>query len=106
MYYFVTRVFFNAETGKQSNSIEAFDTELAARKRFYTILAADIDKTTISYEMVQIVRENGITIASQVFDNRVAETTTVTVEETEEETTTTEDTTGETTEETTEVTEG
>lgn len=66
--FFVTRVFF--KNGAQSNSIQKFDTETDARKRFYTILATDIDSADIEYEMVQIVREDGTCIASQVFDNR------------------------------------
>ena len=69
--YFVVRVFF--KDGKQSNSIEMRETEIDARKRYYTILATDIDSETIEYELVQIVREDGTCIASQVFDNRVEE---------------------------------
>lgn len=69
--YFVTRVFFSKSTGKQSNSIQKYDEEIQARKRFYAILTADIDGEDIDFELVQIVKENGICIASQVFDNRV-----------------------------------
>ena len=69
--YFVVRVFF--KDGKQSNSIEMRETEIDARKRYYTILATDIDSETIEYELVQIVRDDGTCIASQVFDNRVVE---------------------------------
>lgn len=68
--FFVVRVFF--KNGAQSNSIQKYDTEIDARKRFYTVLATDIDSADIEYEMVQIVREDGTCIASQVFDNRVA----------------------------------
>jgi hypothetical protein len=71
--YFVTRVFFDAATGKQSNSIEKKDDEVAARKRFYTILGTDIDSSAISYEMVQIVREDGICAASEIIDHRTEE---------------------------------
>ena len=69
--YFVLRAFF--KDGKQSNSIEMRETEIDARKRYYTILATDIDSETIEYELVQIVREDGTCNASQVFDNRVEE---------------------------------
>lgn len=71
--FFVNRVFFSNPSGAQSNSIQKFDTEIEARKRFYNILAADIDNENIEYEMVQIVRDDGICTASQVFDNRVTE---------------------------------
>lgn len=67
--WFVTRVNINAQ-GVQGNSIQKFDNETAAYKRYYNILAADIDSEQYVYEMVQIVREDGICVASQVFDNR------------------------------------
>jgi hypothetical protein len=70
MMYFVTRVNFNATTGKQSNSIQMYTDLVAAQKRFYTLLAADIDSADYSYELVQIVDERGAVLASQVFDNR------------------------------------
>ena len=70
MLYFVTRYIIPFE-GNDSHSEEKFDSDLKAKKRFYNILAADIDKQTIAYELVQIVREDGICVASQVFDNRV-----------------------------------
>lgn len=69
--YFVFR-FFIKVSGEESHSEQRFDTEIAARKRFYNVLAADIDNADIAYEIVQIVREDGIAIASQVFDNREA----------------------------------
>lgn len=68
--YFVFR-FFVKVSGEENHSEQRYDTEIAARKRYYNILAADIDNADIAYELVQIVREDGIVIASQVFDNRV-----------------------------------
>lgn len=70
MMYFVTRVNFNQE-GKQSNSIQMFSNLIQAQKRFYNLLAADIDNESFQYELVQIVDEKGLVLASQVFDNRV-----------------------------------
>lgn len=67
--FFVMRVNFD-QTGKQANSIQKFDDEVQARKRYYNILAADIDNGNYQFELVQIVRDDGICIASQVFDNR------------------------------------
>lgn len=67
--WFVTRVNINQQ-GTQANSIQKFDNETAAYKRYYNILAADIDSENYQYELVQIVRADGICIASQVFDNR------------------------------------
>ena len=70
--YFVTRVFYNQEMQK-SASIQDYDNEIAARKRFYSILASDIDSNTYLYELVQIVRDDGVCIASEVFDRREQE---------------------------------
>lgn len=71
MMYFVTRVNFD-QTGKQSNSIQMFTDLVQARKRFYNVLAADIDNDNFQYELVQIVDEAGVTLATQAFDNRIA----------------------------------
>lgn len=70
--WFVTRVNINT-SGTQQQSIQTYTDETAAYKRFYNILAADIDNANYQYELVQIVRDDGICVASQVFDNRVAE---------------------------------
>lgn len=70
MMYFVFRVFFNATTGKQSNSTEMFTDLVQAQKRFYTILASDIDKDEYSYEQVLLTDVGGLTLALQVFDKR------------------------------------
>ena len=67
--FFVVRVNIN-KAGTQSNSIQMYTEEKQAYKRFYNVLAADIDNENYQYELVQIVRDNGICIASQVFDNR------------------------------------
>ena len=71
--FFVTRVFFAKATGQQSNSIQKYDDEVSAWKRFYSILASDIDSDNYSYELVQIVNEFGGVIASHYFDNRGVE---------------------------------
>lgn len=71
--YFVTRVNFD-QTGKQSNSVQMFTDLVQAQKRFYNILAADIDNDNFQFELVQIVDERGLTLATQAFDNREAVT--------------------------------
>ncbi len=71
--YFVSRVLFKASDGSKSNSIQDYEDEISARKRYYSILASDIGSDNILYELTQIVREDGICIASQVFDYRPKE---------------------------------
>ena len=69
MWFFVFRV--NITTaGTQNNSIQKYEDETAAYKRYYNILAADIDSDNYLFELVQVVRDDGIVLASQVFDNR------------------------------------
>ena len=68
--FFVIRVFFLKKDGSQSNSIQAYDSEIKARKRFWAVLTTDADNADIDYEMVQIVRSDGSRIDLQIFDNR------------------------------------
>ena len=70
MFYIVTRYIIPFE-GSDTRSQERFDDLTQAKKRWHSIIATDIDKTTIAWEMVQIVREDGICVASEVMDNRV-----------------------------------
>lgn len=69
MWFFVFRVNITT-TGTQNNSIQKYEDETAAYKRYYNILAADIDSDNYLFELVQVVRDDGIVLASQVFDNR------------------------------------
>lgn len=72
--FFVVRVNFNQE-GKQTNSIQMYTDLVQAQKRFYTLLASDIDSDKYQYELVLIVDERGLVLSSQVFDNRTPEET-------------------------------
>ena len=67
--FIVTRFNIN-QSGQEAHSQQKYDDETAAMKRYYSILASDIDNENYQYEMCQVVREDGIAIASQVFDNR------------------------------------
>lgn len=67
--YFVVRVNFNQQ-GTQANSIQMYNDLVQAQKRFYTLLASDIDSDKYQYELVLIVDERGLVLSSQVFDNR------------------------------------
>lgn len=68
--YIVTRYIIPV-TGNDTRSQERFDNLTAARKRWHSVVAADIDNANIAWEMVQIVRGDGICIASEIFDNRI-----------------------------------
>jgi len=69
--YIVTRYFIPFE-GNDSRSQERFNNLIQARKRWHTIVATDLDKETIAWEMVQIVNgQNGICLANEIIDNRI-----------------------------------
>lgn len=89
MLFFVTRYIIPFE-GNDSHSEEKFEEDnpanpIHAKKRWHSIIASDIDKQTIAYELIQIIREDGICIASEILDNRLPETEPETEEVTENE---------------------
>lgn len=68
MFYIVLRYNIN-KSGQESHSEQKYIDEVQAMKRFYNILAADIDSNSYVYELVQVIRStDGAAIASQVFD--------------------------------------
>ena len=69
---FLVHRFNIKNSGQESHSTQKFDTNAAAMKRFYSILATDVDNGDYLFELVQVIRDDGIVTASQVFDNRVA----------------------------------
>ena len=71
MFYIVTRYIIPADGGNDTRSQERFADMITAKKRWHSIIASDIDKDTVAWELVQIVREDGICIASEILDNRV-----------------------------------
>lgn len=70
MIYIVTRYIIPFE-GSDTRSQERFDDLTQAKKRWHSIIASDIDKQTIAYELIQIIREDGICVASEILDNRI-----------------------------------
>lgn len=67
--YIVTRFNIN-QAGTETHSQQKYDELTPAMKRFYTVIASDIDNDNYQYELVQVVRDDGIVMANQVFDNR------------------------------------
>ena len=71
--YIVSRYLIPVE-GNDSRSQERFDNLTQARKRWHTLVASDLDKNTILWEMIQIIRgADGICLASEIIDNRTEE---------------------------------
>lgn len=68
LFYIVFR-FFISKAGQESHSEQRYDDEIQARKRYYNILAGDIDSQNLQYEIVQVIRStDGTALVSQVFD--------------------------------------
>ncbi len=72
MFYIVLRYIIPFE-GNDSHSEERYAGITSAKKRWHSIIASDIDKQTVAYELVQIIREDGICVDSEILDNRVPE---------------------------------
>jgi hypothetical protein len=67
MFFIVLRFNINKQ-GTEAHSEQKFDDEVQAMKRFYNILAGDIDSNNYVYELVQVIRStDGSAIANQVF---------------------------------------
>ena len=79
MFYIVTRYIVykeKADERSQERFSDGTDAEnvVKAKKRWHAIISSDLDKSGIAYELVQIIAENGICIASEIIDNREPET--------------------------------
>ena len=74
-FYIVTRYFLNVDGGNDGRSQQRYDDITQAKKQWHQQIATDIDKATILWELIQIVRSvDGLCIASEIIDNRVPET--------------------------------
>ena len=73
MFYIVLR-YIIPFSGNDSHSEERYTDFVAAKKRWHTIIASDLDKATVAYELIQVIRSDGICVASEIIDNRVPET--------------------------------
>jgi hypothetical protein len=69
--YFVHRVKIDV-SGAQTQSTQTFTDKTQARKRWHNILAADLDSQDIAYELVQVLRSDGICTDLEIIDNRTA----------------------------------
>ena len=68
MDYIVSRYIVPADGGNDTRSQERFADVVQAKKRWHSIIAADIDKDSIAWELVQIVRKDGICVASELIE--------------------------------------
>ena len=74
MFYIVLRFNINKQ-GQEAHSEQKYTDEVQAMKRYYNILAADIDSENYTYELVQVIRStDGAAIANQVFTYEEPET--------------------------------
>ena len=68
IFYSVLRLF--QKGGQMTHSVEHKAGYLEAQKRFYSIIAADLANTEITYHAVYIINSMGRVVDSKVFDRR------------------------------------
>lgn len=69
--YFVHRVRIDV-SGAQTQSTQTYTDKAQARKRWHNILAADQDSADVRYELVQVLRSDGVCTDLEIIDNRTA----------------------------------
>lgn len=70
-FYFVHRVRIDV-SGTQTHSTQTYTDKAQARKRWHNILAADQDSADVRYELVQVLRSDGVCTDLEIIDNRTA----------------------------------
>lgn len=66
MFFTVIRQFFKDNT--ETHSVEVKQSLIEARKRFFGIIAADLNDADITYQAAYIIDSNGLMIEGRVFD--------------------------------------
>lgn len=65
-FYRVDRLFFKGD--KETHSIQLFDSLDEARKRYFNIIATDLNDPDITFQQADIVDANGMMLECRVFD--------------------------------------
>lgn len=68
IFYSVLRLF--QKGGQMTHSVEHKTDYLEAQKRFYSIIAADLANTEITYHATYIINSTGRIVDAKVFDRR------------------------------------
>lgn len=66
MFFTIIRQFFKGNT--ETHSVEVKQSLEEARKRFFGIIAADLNDADITYQAAYIIDSNGLMIEGRVFD--------------------------------------
>lgn len=66
MFYTVVRQFFKGDV--ETHSVEVKQTLDEARKRYFGIIAADLNDNDITYQAAYIIDSTGMMIEGRVFD--------------------------------------
>ena len=74
-FFIFTRYFINVGGGNDGRAQQKCEDLTQAKKLWHQQIATDIDKDTIAWELLQIIRSSdGLCIASEIIDHRVPET--------------------------------
>lgn len=73
-FYIFTRYYINVAGGNDGRAQQKCADLTQAKKLWHQQIASDIDKDTIAWELLQIIRSSdGLCIASEIIDHRVPE---------------------------------
>ena len=73
-FYIFTRYFINKDGGNDGRAQQKYADLNQAKKQWHQQIASDIDKDTILWELVQIVRStDGLCLASEIIDHSAEE---------------------------------
>ena len=64
--FVVIRIFFKGTA--ETHSVQFFDTYLSAQQRYYSVIAADLADTSVTYQAAYIIDPRGMMLDGKVFD--------------------------------------
>lgn len=71
-FWIFTRYFINVGGGSDGRAQQRCETLVQAKKLWHQQIASDIDKATIEWELLQIIRSSdGLCIASEIIDHYI-----------------------------------
>lgn len=73
IFYTVVRQFFKGEA--ETHSMEVKETLEEARKRYFNVIASDLNTEDITWQAAYIIDSNGLMVEGRVFDRRESEAT-------------------------------
>ena len=71
MFYTVIRQFYKGDV--ETHSVERKETLEDARKRYFGIIATDLNDSAITWQAAYVIDSNGLMVEGRVFDRRAVD---------------------------------